>query len=163
MLPTFMRSIASRLVAWAFSKCFTILRLQPGDVIICYDRGALETLAAYPSPFIVPLIDAECHPGEEHEILRKLSYQEFTKLWNMAYEAYAEEQWKTVQGKYYSHPLRKPSLSYTLTKSQQEVRVESLAQRLRGLLSERISRRQDLIAGKGERQLSELAKRQSKP
>lgn len=94
-----MREMASKLVAWAFSKFITILRLKPGDVIFVYDRGVLERLSEirYPIKFAVPLIDAECWEGKEALLIKQMPFTTFTAIYNMAYQAHQEAEWQKAK------------------------------------------------------------------
>lgn len=167
-----MRHLLAKLTAWAFSRVIYILRLSPGDVLVVYDPEVLDLLAAVRNvnmPFQIPLIDGYCIPGEEHEILRKLSFEEFNKVWNMAYHSYAEAQWKIAQETYYFDPPY-PSLP---SQDQQKQRswlgkwkvvgsVVALGQKLKELLSGSTSPKPGLSVGQGESQPTELLKKQGR-
>lgn len=178
-----MRKAIGKIVARAFSSVITILPLRPGDVLIVYDRHVLESLAHLKPKgldFQVPLIDAECNPGEEHEILRKLSFEEFNKVWNAAYLSYAEAQWKIGQRdlQYYYHQSQKSQkgkqnkTTYPLLRRflrlLENVKLK-LAERADGRdrkrndpQSELTLRKPEPIVGKEEKQPSEPPKKPSK-
>lgn len=90
------------MVAWLFARFVTVLRIQPGDILIVYDRKLLQELTNRRHygffPFNVPLINGEGYSGMEDTLLMKeINFKELTAIYQIALKAHQEAECERIQ------------------------------------------------------------------
>lgn len=94
------RSKGPVVVAWLFGKFITVLRLQPGDVLVVYDHQLLDIMTdpkLMSFPFNVPLINAEAMYGAEVMLFKQMNFKELTAIYQIALTAHQEAECERIQ------------------------------------------------------------------